>query len=315
MQMSFSELNTTLDVLLNAANLPGAVRHHGKEIQYRKYSRMRLLLIALYRLLAAQMFYQKQILTRLGSFKKAGFLKTFKPYFYIFRIGLPDLVHCMGGRFDNAIAANYMIAAMFYDAACDVPEYRRYLPVFNDFIMEGTPITSDDDEYLRVFAQAMDYLRSAVDAETFETFMSYIRIEHITQLMSISQASETSLTKDLLFKITLAKGGITIMAGTYLMAPHMSLEGRVAIYELGGVLQILEDVHDINEDLGMGIKTLSNQQLIGYDELRELYIGTINNAIIHCHLDPDVPNATLDLFCWLIGKVLEKKYKPLFPTR
>jgi len=218
----------------------------------------------------------------------------------------------MGGRFDNAIAANYMIAAMFYDAACDVPAYRKYLPVFNDFIMDGKQITPGDDEYLRIFAQAMDFLRSTVDPKTFQTFMSYIQIEHVTQLMSISQASDKPLTKDVLFKITLAKGGITIMAGTYLMAPHMTLLERQVLYELGGVLQILEDVHDIKEDVSMGIKTLSNQQMIGYDELRELYIGTVNNAIAHCHLDPDVPNATLDIFCWLIGKVLEKKYRPLF---
>ena len=93
-----------------------------------------------------------------------------------------------------------------------------------------------NDEYLMLFKTSIDYLKSAVDKKTFETFMDYIKIEHISQLMSLYQLSDKSLTKDNLFRITLAKGGITIMAGMYLMAPKMTKQERKAVYEAGGVL-------------------------------------------------------------------------------
>ena len=129
--MNFSELNDTLDLLLKNADLPDSVTYSGDRINYNKYSKMRLLFVALYRLLAAELFYRRQIQRRLGSFKRARFLKTFKPYFYIFRIGLPDLLRCLGRKYDDKISANYMIAAMFYDASCDILEYRKYLKEFN----------------------------------------------------------------------------------------------------------------------------------------------------------------------------------------
>jgi hypothetical protein len=206
-----------------------------------------------------------------------------------------------------------MIAAMFYDASCDIPEFKKYLKEFNDFIMFDVDIKTDD-EYLAIFKDTIDYMRSVVDKKTFESFMRYIKIEHISQLMSTYQSWDKPLTKDTLFKITLAKGGITIMAGMYLMAPKMTIEERKAIYELGGVLQILEDIYDIKEDQEMGIQTMSNQQMIGFNELKQLYFGSVNNMIEKCNLNPNRHNTTLDIFYWLVDKVLEKIYAPRFKT-
>jgi hypothetical protein len=142
--------------------------------------------------------------------------------------------------------------------------------------------------------------------------MNYIKIEHISQLMSTHQSSNKPLTRDDLFKITLAKGGITIMAGMYLMAPKITVDERKAIYEVGGVLQVLEDIFDIQEDQEMGIQTISNQKMISYNELKHLYFGTINNMIEKCNLNPDRHNTTLDIFYWLIDKILVKIYAPFF---
>jgi hypothetical protein len=309
--MNFSELNETLDLLLKNENLPGSVSYSGVSINYHKYNKIRLLVIALYRLLGAELFFRKQIKRRLGGFKRVEFLKTFKPYFYIFKIGLPDLLTCFGGKFDDKLAANYMIAAMFYDASCDIPKYRKYLKELDNFIMFDRDVKTDD-EYLTLFKESTDYLKSALDKKTWETFMNYIKIEHISQLMSIYQLSDKPLTKDSLFKITLAKGGITIMAGIYIMAPKMTMNERKAVYEIGGVLQVLEDIHDIEEDLKTGIQTLSNQQMINYQELKQLYFGSINNLIEKCNLNPNRHNATLDIFCWLVDIILEKKYAPRF---
>jgi hypothetical protein len=52
--------------------------------------------------------------------------------------------------------------------------------------------------------------------------------------------------------------------------------------------------------------------MLSYDELRQLYVGSVNNVIAQCRLDRNRPNTMLDIFCWLIGKVLEKKYAPFF---
>ena len=130
--------------------------------------------------------------------------------------------------------------------------------------------------------------------------------------MSIYQLSDKAISKDNLFKITLAKGGITILAGMYLMAPNMTKEQRKALYELGGVLQNFEDINDIHEDLELGIKTLSNQKMITYDEMKQLYLGTVNNIIKQCKLDPYSPHLTLDIMSWLIKSILEKRYAPFF---
>jgi len=309
--MNFSELNETLDLLLKEEGLPGSVNYSGERINYNKYSKFKLLMTAIYRIIAADLFYRTKIKRRLGTFKRAKFLKTFKPYFYIFKIGLPDLLTCLGGKFDNKLAADYMMAAMLYDASCDVPEYRKYLKEFDNFIMFGKDV-KPEDEYLTLFKESIDSIKSSVDKKTFETFMNYIKIEHISQLMSIYQSSDKPLKKENLFKITLAKGGITIMAGMYIMAPKMTKKERRAIYEVGGVLQVLEDIQDIEEDLDVGIQTMSNQQMINYQEMKRLYFGSVNNMIEKCNLDPNRHNATLDIFYWLVDKILEKKYAPRF---
>jgi hypothetical protein len=96
LDMNFSELNDTLDVLLKEADLPPYVHYSGEKINYNKFNIMKLLIIGSSRLIAAEIFYRKQIIRRLGGFKRARFLKSFKPYFYIFRIGLPDLLHSLG---------------------------------------------------------------------------------------------------------------------------------------------------------------------------------------------------------------------------
>ena len=305
--MNYEELNDLLGLLLKAEDLPSSVDYSGDKINYHKYSKFRLLMTALYRIFGAELFYRKQIKRRLGSFKRARFLKSFKTYFYIFKIGLPDLLTCLGGKFDDKLAANYMIAAMFYDASCDVSDYRKYLKEFSDFIMFDKDV-EPSDEYLTLFKESMDYLKATLDKKTYDTFMNYIKIEHICQLMSIYQLSDKLISKDHLFKITLAKGGITIMAGMYIMAPKMTKKERKAIYEIGGVLQILEDINDIEEDLEMGIQTISNQKMINYQEMKQLYFGTVNNLIEKCNLDSNRPNTTLDIFRWLVDVILKKRY-------
>ncbi len=311
MDMNYAELNDTLDSLLKSVDLPSSVDYSSERMNYHRYKKSRLFVSTLSKRIKAGLFYRLYIKNRLGSFREERFLKSFKPFFYIFKIGLPDLLTSIGGKFDDALAANYMIAAMLYDASCDHLKYRKYLKEFEDFIMFNKDIVPKDD-YLTLATESMNYIKSALDKNVYETFLDYMKIEHVTQLMSIYQLSDKSISKNTLFKITLAKGGITIMAGIYIMAPNMTPQQRKAIFEIGGVLQILEDIHDIDEDLNIGIQTLSNQKLIEYQDIRQLYFGTVNNLIEQCKMDPHRPNSTLDIFYWLLDVVIEKKYAPYF---
>ena len=311
LDMTYKELNYTLDKLLQFENLPSIIDYRGNKINYNRYSKFRLIIIGLYRVFIAKLFFRREIKNRLGSFKRAAFLRSFRNYFYIFKIALPDLLTCLNGKFNVKIVANYMIAAMFYDCSCDFSEYRKYLKIFNDFIMFDKNI-EPRDEFLTIFKESMDYLKATLDKNTYDTFMNYIKIEHICQLMSLYQLSDKKISKNHLFKITLAKGGITIMAGIYLMAPKMTNIERKALYEIGGILQILEDINDIKEDLKMGIKTLSNQKMINYQELKQLYFGTVNNLIEICDIDTSQANSTLDIMCWIADVVLEQRYKKYF---
>ena len=306
--MDYNELDNELNLLLKAEDLPCSIKYSDEKIYYYKYNRSRLFISALSNIIKAELFYRRYIKKRLGSLKKERFLKSFKLYFYIFKIALPDLLTHVGGRFDNKIASNYIIAAMLYDAACDVPNYRKYLRELNDCIMFKKEI-KPTDKYLTLFKESTDYLQSVLGEERFNTFMNYIKIEHFCQLMSIYQLSDKSISEDNLFKITLAKGGITLMAGLYIMAPKTGKKERKAIYELGGVLQLFEDIYDIKEDLEIGILTLSNQKMINYQEMKQLYFGTVNNLIEKCNLDPNRSNSTLDILYFATGRLLERRYK------
>jgi len=54
---------------------------------------------------------------------------------------------------------------------------------------------------------------------------------------------------------------------------------RKAIYELGAVMQIIDDIRDFKEDIISGIQTLANRKLLEYTELKQMFAGTVNNLI------------------------------------
>ena len=61
-------------------------------------------------------------------------------------------------------------------------------------------------------SESVDYLRDVLGKKAFEKFMNYVKIEHISQLMSIYQLSDKGNSKEDLMKITFAKGGISGLA-------------------------------------------------------------------------------------------------------
>jgi hypothetical protein len=224
---------------------------------------------------------------------------SLKELIFTLKLILPDLLRRVGGTFDIKIFANYMISAILYDASCDIPKFRRYLTDFDAAIMSNKPIESKD-EYLVLFNESTNYIKKNVDNDIFDTFTTYMQIEHISQIMSMYQQSDKPMSKESLLKVTLAKGGIAILACSYIMSPRMNQKEKNAMYEIGGILQIFEDLYDLEEDLKIGIQTLPNQKLIDYNELEQLYNGTVNNLINTFKINPYHPNPALDILSHLI---------------
>lgn len=130
------------------------------------------------------------------------------------------MLRYLGGNFDDNIFAHFALATMLYDASFDVLPCRKYLNYFDGFIMNDDR-TEQNDDYLTIFHASVDYIRNAVGSTTFNTFANYIKIEYVNQLMSIYQLADKTISRDQLYKITFAKGGIAFLALTYLMVPKM----------------------------------------------------------------------------------------------
>ncbi|MFH1101948.1 MAG: class 1 isoprenoid biosynthesis enzyme [Methanobacteriota archaeon] len=318
LEMEYHELNTLLDSLLANQGLPSQIQYHGNHINYQRRQRVRILFKAVYRLIKAQIFYMTSIRKKIrvlqttgpvyDELKKTRCLKNLRTYLYLSKIGLTDLTRYLGGRFHDKLFADFAIATMVYDAAFDIPLCRQYLKDFDTLIMNDKRIESTNP-YLTIFQDTVDYIHEKLGKTAATVFFNYVKIEHISQLMSIYQQSDKQTTKPDLLKITYAKGGISALALMQLMAPKMNQEERRAIYELGAVMQLVDDISDIQEDIKSGIQTLPNQKLLTYEELKGLYYGTINNLIENCHMDPTQPNGTIDMLCWFADLILEKRYK------
>jgi len=316
--MDYYELDTLLDLLLKTEKLPSKIEYSSDKINYHRQHRLRILLKAVYRLSKAQLFYMNYmkkeicVLKKTGpsyvALKKTGCLKNLRTYLYLSKIGLTDLAAHIGGSFDNKLFANFTIATMLYDASFDILICRKYLKDFDAFIMNNKRIESND-KYLSIFQESVDYLKDTLGKSAFDTFRNYVKIEHISQLMSIYQLSDKATSKEDLLKITFAKGGISGLALMYLMVPTMKTKEKKAIYELGAAMQLIDDISDIKEDLKVGIRTLPNQKLLTFKELKQLYFGTVNSLIKNCGMDPHHPNGTIDMLCWFADIILERRYK------
>lgn len=320
LEMNYNELDTLLNSLLTSAALPNHILYRENRINYQRQKRGRMLLKAVYRLGQAQLLYTTYVREKINVLKKTGpiftqlkkmrCIKNLRTYIYLSKIGLTDLSRYLGGQFKDKLFADFALATMLYDAAFDIPICRPYLKEFDAFIMNNAPITSTDP-YLKTFQDAVDNITQSLEKQEVKIFFNYVKIEHISQLMSIYQhTTKTTETPDL-FKITYAKGGISALALMHIMAPSMMLQQRRVIYELGAVMQLIDDISDIKEDIKAGIQTPANQKLLPVQDLQQLYYGTINNLIKILDIDSTRPNETLDMLCWFADVIVEKRYKTL----
>jgi len=316
-EMNYDELNLFLDYLLSHENFPSEIVYRSDKIHYKRRSMIFIAAKALYLLARAEIAYQRHIKKKIKeiknskeiyrALKQTGCLKAIRMYLYLARVGMNDLLNHMQGRFDEKLFSYFTLATQLYDASFDIPECRKYLKDFENFVLTGEIIESDD-VLLGTFNTCAKYLKQTLSEKEFETFLGLIQIEHFSQLMSIYQLSDKNISQEGLRKITFSKGGIALLAIVYVMAPKMNEKQKKAIYELGSVLQIIDDIRDTKEDIDGGIQTLPNQKILTSNELKSMFAGTVNNLMEKCGMDSSKPNSTLDMLYWFSESLLEKRY-------
>lgn len=84
--------------------------------------------------------------------------------------------------------------------------------------------------------------------EESETFVKYFNLTQSSQNESVKQTLKTPLTEEEIFKITYDKGGYSTLASRAVLSHPLSPEETAAIYELGGVYQLLNDTFDTYKD-------------------------------------------------------------------
>jgi hypothetical protein len=98
------------------------------------------------------------------------------------------------------------------------------------------------------------YRKSIEYAEEPGLMLSYVQKVYEAQLESKKQAS-TGLTPDQILQITLNKGGVSVLFYRSAMYyPFIRVEEE-ALYKMGGLMQLGNDVFDIYKDVAKGIQT------------------------------------------------------------
>jgi len=107
--------------------------------------------------------------------------------------------------------------------------------------------------------------------------------EYKATLSNVHQAQKDSLkqfdqniSKEEIVDITLRKGGYSLLMCRHYIDLPISNELDKAWYQLGGIIQITNDIYDIHKDLQEGICTLPNS-IKNVEEIELLYKNLVTN--------------------------------------
>ena len=114
---------------------------------------------------------------------------------------------------------------------------------------------------------------------------------------------------DALKKITFSKGGVSFLAMMCLFSIKLKNKQRKTIYEFGAALQLMDDYYDCEKDFQSGIKTIPNQKMLKFVEIREIFFCAVNNLIAETNINPDHPNALLEILCRASDEIHKKSLK------
>jgi len=100
------------------------------------------------------------------------------------------------------------------------------------------------------------YIKVLANIETQNQLKKYIYEVFKAQIMSLKQVSE-NLSNNEILEITRHKGGVSLLLYRSIFSHELSDEESKMLYNLGGLMQISNDIFDVYKDSQKGIKTLT----------------------------------------------------------
>lgn len=139
-----------------------------------------------------------------------------------------------------------------------------YDTIMDDGMMEVHELDkmlSDPEQYqcIGFYDKALKdvYLKLLCLIDEKEVYKNVIKSVHRAQIDSLMQ-KDRGLSMDEIIFITKRKGGYSLLAAQFLLDVHYDKELSSCWYELGALVQMMDDLYDIHEDLQQGISTFCN---------------------------------------------------------
>jgi hypothetical protein len=133
-----------------------------------------------------------------------------------------------------------------------------------------------------------DYLYKKVSENAETVFLKYFKKAMEAQDASLKQFQKNRLSYEELYKITFDKGGYFTLLYRSVLKKDLIKDEEEAIYLLGGILQLTNDMFDLYKDYKNGQQTLfTNTNDI--EKLRDLYLQSIDEMIAK-FLELDYPS-------------------------
>ncbi|MEN7550405.1 hypothetical protein AAG747_20975 [Rapidithrix thailandica] len=134
-------------------------------------------------------------------------------------------------------------------------------------------------------------------------------IDYFEKVFSAQKASQKQLDKDLsseeIQQITFDKGGYSALLYRSIMSHPLGEQEEKAIYQLGGLVQLMDDTFDVYEDYQQGIRTLPNQThdisvIKSFFEAELMQLGGIFRSL-------DYPAKNIEKFLFEITLILSRE--------
>ena len=138
----------------------------------------------------------------------------------------------------------------------DIPDERK--KVFNQRLMErlcGNQI-EPIEKIESVVYQLLDMIETEFPRYDYPAVFNSLITIHEAQIKSLQLADkDVLLSHEDRLKISLEKGGTSVLADGYLVAGDLSDAQKLFLFSYGGYLQLVDDLQDVNDDSLFGVKT------------------------------------------------------------
>lgn len=145
----------------------------------------------------------------------------------------------------------YSMLYPYTDNLLDDPEVKTEVKLdFNRRLakaLTGETVISSSPSETRVF-ELVGHILKEFPIENFPGVTESIQLIHDAQIESMRQTDKTTLTEEELLKISLYKGGTSVLADAYLIKGVLDEEEMVFAFHYGAFLQLLDDLQDKESD-------------------------------------------------------------------